>query len=1273
MRNLVTRSAVLKLSLAALLMLFAAVSNAQDAASVTGVVTDSTGAVISGVVITLSNPSTGATFTAKTDNSGSYRFADIPPGPGYKETFSRDGFSSVAISDVTLSVGITRTQNAKMSPGKNIETVQVSVGGETVTLDTSDASIGNNMTIEQLNQLPVYDRSTGINTLFVQQPGVDSFQGAVTGARIDQSEVTVDGLDVDDLATGQTFYLTTPAPVDSVQQFTGTVAGLTPGVGTGSGGQFQLVTKNGTNSFHGNLNEYHRDTTTVANTWFNNLVGLPRTPLIRNQFGGDIGGPIKRDKIFFFFDWADSRIVQSSTAERVVPLDVFRNGTLNYINSGSGCGDSSRVNGQTNTNPCITTLTNTQLAQNYDPAKIGFDTDELAYINSRYPHANDLSQGDGVNTGGYRFTTPAPTNRSTYVGRVDYTMTPTQKVYGRFTITRLNAISVLPEFPTDPLTHPEYDRSYAYVVSHVWQIGSNKVNQIYYGDNISKLNFPDLYNPTGPNQYSFSGFDDPYTAYNGQKRRVPIPVVRDDFNWQKGAHSLSFGGTFKFIKTNSNATDDFNFVGVGLQGPALSNGLDPGDRPGDINQGPENVGINDYDNMFASALGVVGTIATNFSYNNKGVALAAGSGSPRSYRHYETELYFGDVWKVSPKLTLNYGVRYQLYSVPYETHGFESVPTQIPLNTYINDRLANAKSGNTSTTSLPFYSYKLGGKANNGPNLYNPSYKDFAPRFGFAYTPYKDQKTVIMGSAGIAYDRTVIDAINFLQDYYSYLFFNQTINNFGSGGATASLATDTRLGASLAYPSTLNPAPQSVAPPYTPYVDGSGNPFGLAAGETNFVIPQNLKDPYSIALTFGVQQELPGHTILKVNYVGRLGRRLLADPDASQVIDVPDYTGGSTQSMSQAFAGLTTQLRANVANLTPQPWFEDVFAPGLGAAYGYGNNTNVVAALAGQYAVRGDISDSIYALAYNTYGTGFVPTNVGIPSQFGTNAYLTNLGNSNYHALLFTVDRNMAQGLRAEFNYTWSHSMDNASQSANNNALFSDTGLICDLLQMRACRGDSDFDVRQEITSNYEYELPFGHNRMFGAHVPRGVDEAIGGWSLSGLISYRTGLAVTPYSDAFLASFDNGDPAIFTGNPADLKVKVNVDHSTGTVYGFAGGAAGAAKVLSEFRGPIGIEYGRRNLVRGPGALYFDAGLGKNFPILEDKLNLVFRADAFNVFNHPNFGVPGAGIIDGGFDGLNIVTNASNFGQISATSAAPSSSAVTADQARVAQFSLRLEF
>jgi TonB dependent receptor len=747
--------------------------------------------------------------------------------------------------------------------------------------------------------------------------------------------------------------------------------------------------------------------------------------------------------------------------------------------------------------------------------------------------------------------------------------------------------------------------------------------------------------------------------------------VRDDFNWQIGSHSITFGGTFKFIKTDSDLTSNFNNVLGGLTG-GLAGGLDAAVRPANIYTSSAGIATTDYDQLFATTLGAIGSISTNFDYNNQGVALAAGSGSHRAYRYFETEAYVGDTWKVSPKLTVSYGLRYQLYSVPYEAHGNESVQfdqnTQKPIlvDNFINTRLAQIGS---AAPVLPISSYKLGGKANNGPNLYDPSYKDFAPRIAFAYNA--NPKTVVNASAGIVYDRTVINAVNFLQDQLSYLFSNTSTVNLGSGSSVDQvLATAPRLGSNLAFNPSLVPAPLPVKAPFSPFVDANGTPFGLATGQVNFITNQNLKDPYSIALNTGIQQELPGHMILRLNYVGRFGRRLLATADANQVIDVPDTSGRSTQSMAQAFAGLTTQLRAvvPVGSLTAQPWFENVLGgAGYAAANGLPNTTNLIAALVGALGSRGDISDMLQTLANYTYNfgfTGLLPNNIGIPSQFGTNAYLTNKGFSEYHGMLLTLNKNLSQGLRFDFNYTWAHSIDNTSLAANNNPLTSatPTGLICDVLQHRACRGSSDFDVRQEISSNFVYDLPFGHGREFLATTPRWMDEAIGGWSISGLPSYRTGVAMNSLSDAFLASFENDDPAIFTGNRRDLRVKINTDHSSNTVYGFAGGLAGATKALNDFQGPVGIQYGQRNLFNGPGAFYFAAGLAKTFPVISEKVNLQFRADAFNVFNHPVFAAPV----------LNIVNNASPFGQITATSTGGGTAAVP-DGARVAQFSLRLEF
>jgi hypothetical protein len=267
MRNWIAKFALLAVFLSGVTVL-----RAQENASMAGTVTDVTGAVLPGATVTLANPSQGLSFKQTTNGQGSYRFANIPPSDGYTATFSHSGFADRVVKSLTLTVGTTRTQNAQLGAAGVNAQIEVSASNQMVAIDTTDAAVGNNMDVQELNQLPVLDRTTGISALLVLQPGVDSFSGAVTGARIDQTGVTVDGMDVNDIASGQTFAIVANAPIDSVQQFNGTVAGLMPAIGTGSGGQFQLVTKNGTNRFHGNINEYHRDTSTAANTWFNNLV-----------------------------------------------------------------------------------------------------------------------------------------------------------------------------------------------------------------------------------------------------------------------------------------------------------------------------------------------------------------------------------------------------------------------------------------------------------------------------------------------------------------------------------------------------------------------------------------------------------------------------------------------------------------------------------------------------------------------------------------------------------------------------------------------------------------------------------------------------------------------------------------------------------------------------------------------------------------------------------------------------------------------------------------
>jgi hypothetical protein len=1234
----------------AFLFLFVALPTslqAQDQASITGVVTDSTNAVIAGVQVELKNDTTGVSFKATTNKLGVYLIANAPPGPGYTATFSAAGFETTVISGLYLNVNSTRTQNASMHVGSVVQTVAVSAQAETVTLNTTDATVGNNFQVQFLNDLPVANRDSP-SALFYQQPGV-TLDGAVTGARVDQTNVTVDGLDVNDEGTGQFGAIVASAPVDSVQEFRGVTAGPLSSAGQGGGGQFELVTRSGTNQFHGALVEYHRDTDLEANNWFNNLSGVPRPPLIRNQFGGNIGGPIKRDKAFFFFDWNSRRDTLSNLEERTVPMASFRNGEVSYPNNTGG----------------ISTLTSTQVAA-LDPLGTGFNPQLLTIIQNRYPAPNDLSgnYGDLVNTAGFRFNAPFPFTENDYVGRVDYNFNANQKIWGRVTFERENATESAIHFPGDPETYPFLNKSYAWVVGESWTIGNNRSNQLSYGETYEDYAFPNTYNPTGVNQYSFGTIDSggtfmdgPYgSAINAQGRTYPIPIVRDDFAWQKGKHALTFGGTFKWESPDGYTYLDYNTPNVGIGGgmqnlntTAPQNSL----RPSDI--ATDSTSQATYDQEFTFALGRYQSVGTTFNYDAKGNPLPLGSKSDAHYRFYETELYFGDTWKITPDVTVSYGVRWQNYSVPYEVNGVESLPN-LNFKQFFGSRIAQSAAGAYGTATdcnptlgqgVPCVNYVLGGKANHAQGYFQPQYDNFAPRLAIAYNPSFDRKTVYTVGGGVIFDHTVVNAIQYQASQYSYLFQASANKPFGtSGNPTASLTNDPRF-SGFSTPPAGPTAPAAISPPFTPFVAG-GQPYGLAnGGAFNEGVSNDLRTPYSIQFNAGVQHEFPQGYLLKATYVGRLGRRLLGQADANQLIDFPDSIGNSGQTMGQAMGLAEQNLRAGTP-IQPQPWFENMLFPGIGGDFGFNNNTDFVMNGLAPLPFRGDFADTIQALSFYSayFGIPIIPDNVGMGSQFSEFTYYTNMGRSNYNGFLLTLHKNAGYGLQFDLNYTWSKSLDNVSVIANAPAI-GGYGFICDALRSGNCYGNSDFDVKHDLNGNFIYELPFGRGKMFGGTASYWANEIIGGWEISGLPTWTTGHPFFAAANAFVAGYANDAPAILVGSKSDLGMHI---HKNGnTVYAFTKERATKA----DFTGPVGFQIGGRNNLRGPGYADLDLGLGKTFPLYKERVNLKFRADAFNSLNHPSFNNPS-----------NDITEASGrFGVISST----------ASGARVLQLALRAEF
>ena len=1256
---------------------------AQDSASMVGTVTDASGAAIPGASIELANPATGKSYKTVTGQNGSFTFANVAPGPGYKATISRDGFRTTVLSGLYLNVAATRTQDVKLGVGAVSTTIEISASAQDVTLNTTDASVGNNFEVQYLNELPISMRDSP-TALLTQQPGMTQ-DGSATGARTDQNRLTLDGLDVSDMATGailmtasQNSTTTTlhtiigNAPVDSLQEFRGTTAGELASNGNGGGGQFDMVTKSGSNHFHGNINEYHRDTDLEANEWFNNFDGVPRSPLIRNQFGGNIGGPIWKDKAFFFFDYNGRRDTLAGQAVRTVPTDSFlKSNTITYYTNIAA--------GTTNSIDAATVA-------KYDPQGHGFSSSMMQTIGARYPSPNDFSgdKGDLLNTAGFRFNSPTPYKENNYVGRLDLNPFPNHHLFSRVTYNKTNAVHSPVQFPGDPETFPYLDTSHAWVVGWDWSIGTNKTNSLIWGDTIANLGFPVTYNPQGANQYSWDGdptggsfLDGIYAGAGGaQARYFPIPVVRDDFQWNKGRHNFAFGGTFKYPSPHFSVYSDYNSPNLGLGGGVL--GVTDTDAnwqfsPADLDRNQTSKTI--YDSAFVFGLGRFSSAGATYNYTAAGNTVPQGTGLQTKFRYYETEIYFADTWRITPSLTITYGLRYQNYTVPYEVHGIESVQSEAFWD-YMHARIAQSAAGVGGDASLPgasagaaaaagtipYITYSLGGKANHGPAYFSPSNLNFAPRVAFAWTPDKGRKLVINGGGGVVYDQTVINAILGEQSGYSYLFQSSGTRNYGVAGdavhspAYNSLLQNPRFTA-LSAPPPLPSAP-AITKPYSPFIgpgdpncSGAAGPCGLAnGGAFNVSVDRHLPTPYNIVYNLGMQQELKGGFILKLGYVGRLGRRLLAQADAEQLIDFPDKLSG--QNLSQAMAALTTWLRQNPSaspsSAPPQPWFEHV----LNQAVAGQTNTGYVASNFAPYPARGDVADTVELMSQY----GLLPANVGMAAQFSENTFFTDMGFSAYNGMLVTLHKNTTHGLQFDLNYTWSHSIDNVSLIANSYA-YSGYGFICDVLRPRLCRGNSDFDVTNYLNGNFLYQLPFGRGRDFAANIPLWANEAIGGWELSGLPSWHTGTPFMANSVAFLMSYSSEDPAILTGSLGPTKTHVTVQNGQVSTF------KNPEQAFDQFTGPVGFQIGSRNNLRGPGFFLLDLGLGKTFPIYKEKVNLKFRADAFNALNHPNFQAPSFQ------NNMSLVAAPSQFGVVPGT-VIPNGS----DQsARVLQGALRLEF
>lgn len=1232
--------------------------------SVRGTITDSSGAAISQASVDLLNSAADVHETTTSDQRGNFQFTQLTPGT-YVLTVSASGFG-VEIKRMELLVDQPSTANFSLKVKS--DTTEVQVVADTLSLNTTDATIGNAVNNVTVQSLPMEGRN--VQDLLSLQPGVlylghalstnttdeneDSRSGATAGARSDQGDETIDGVDNNPELTGYSFTGVLRSTLDSVEEFRVTTTAANAEAGRSSGGQISVVTKSGTNHINGSLYEYNRNTIFAANDWFNKSSelqsGLPNKTgeLIRNTYGAAVGGPIVKDKLFFFANYEGQRTAENQEVTQVVPTALFRAGTIQY----------------TNTSGTTTSLTPAQFASmdpkcfsaGYCPWGPGVDPNSTALMKT-YPLPNSTAVGDGLNTAGYTFSAPDPASLSTYLVRIDYVLSDKHRLFAHANLQGDSQLST-PQFPGQPPSGRNLDNSRGIIGGDTWVISNNVVNSARFGF------IREGYASEGAGSGSYVNISSPANPVaETRSSLVNIPVYNmvDDFTWLKHEHSFQFGGNWRIIQANrgTNLNSFYTATTSGEYDSALAGtgqSLDP-DAFGFPTVAQSFV--TSYSTAAMTLAGPIDSYSLQYNYqaNNStktGTLLPVGATVESGYKSNEVEYYLQDSWRVSHKVTITYGIRHSILQTPYEVHGQQVQPT-VDVEQWFTTRLQQGSLGNTVQ---PPFSFSPSGKANGGKPFWPTAWGNIAPRLAIAYAI--DSKTAVHAGFGMYYD-------NFGQGIVgSY----SQLGAFGLSGKNATAANfggpdnSTRfmgLNTFPAIPSGVVIPPTNITYPFTPPIYGE-------AGAT--ALDDHVHTPYSYAFNLSVQRGLPKGFMVETAYVGRIGIHLLQQRDLGTALDLVDPKSGmdyytAAAMLDQAiYSGVPTSAQAPIA------YWQDLFpdAAGLDAAGtgtpGYTATQNIM------NAYRANPKDS--TIIINSMDTKCNPGCGGqegryFDQQFTSLFAWSSIGTSSYNAGQITVQHPMTNGLQMDFNYTLSKSIDIGSDTERtciNCSTLNSTasGYIVNVYKPRLNRAVSDFDTRHTISTNTLYLLPFGKGQRFANGGGNLTNALIGGWQLSGIGRWTSGL---PFSIKLgpgqVTDWHEVSDVVQTG-----RVPMKRTESKGTVNAFANPTLLNTELTDSFqygggvpiRYPLPGEAGTRNGVRGDGFFGIDTGLAKTWKIAESQ-SVKFDWEVFNTTNSPRFDDNGA---DGGIAN-SIQANGATFGNYSHMLNTP----------RVQQFSLRYAF
>jgi hypothetical protein len=1293
-----------------------------------GTVIDPSGARIAGAHISVVDTATAAEYTTDSGTTGEFSIGNLNAG-SYTVTITRSQFRTGIFRDVKIVVSETYTLTAHLAVGAATESVEVTAGAEVV--ETESATVGTSITGRQITELPFTSRSA--LDLATLMPGAattgrarqTSFDGLPKGS----INITYDGINAQDnlLKSNDGFFTITRPSVDAVEEFSISTAANSAQDGSQGAVQIKMETQRGGNAFHGGGWWYVRNDWFNSNYYFNNLAGLPRQTQRLNQFGGKVGGPLWKDKVFFFVDMDNyNSPVARSFTRNILSTDAA-NGLFTYATNGLQVGNawttctasSPRNNGQA---ACTVNLAAFAAAKG-----LGYTLDPaMAAIIAKAEGARSIA---GVSTStianpwldNATFNQPGNTGPRRFPDiRLDWNATKNDQIsaiyhYSHFSSSPDFLNNANPFLPSGPLSQQlgsQISNRNQWTAAWRRNIGANVSNEVRFGfqtalvaffpdetagyyptaaTNVGTLNVRPVL-PTGlfPAGAAAANIQ-PFLAYNTQGRNTPLGTITDNLSWVKGRHNLSFGGDVTEIRFHQ-------FLNGGRKVQTANLGFSTTDAaPGAFASasfpGISSTSLTAIGQLYGVLTGHVNNYTGTVSVNPTTQQYAPGAPNLTAGKQHEFGFYGSDSWRMRSNLTVTYGLRWEYQGAPYDTlnetfslvNGYAGVWGPSGLNHLFQP---GNLSGSIPTLQL-----------NNGRSWYNTDMSDFAPSLGLAWQPENNipiLKTLLPGGG-----KTVVRA------GYSISYTREGFNNFlsiatSNPGIDASVLANAAAEPCAAPPAgtfgtncvTLNGllggALQSLSTtPATFPATGTFPAVAFVTPSVNAFAP-DLRTPRVQSWSVGIQRELGKDTVLEVRYVANHGTGLWRQDNLNEV---NIFENGFLNEFKAAQANLAANIAGGCGSTfrpmagcstNPLPIMTAAFGSPTSANFSSGTfinflNTGVAGSfantlattrtfmcnLAGSSAFPGTPCPGTSPVV-GPFPSNFFVANPFVGTSTASGAFRTYNGSqSTYNSLQVEVRRRMAKGLQLSANYTF-------SKSLTNNFADSSVGFVgfTSLRNQGYDKGISPWDLRNVFKASGIYELPFGPGRRWstGSGI---LNHIIGGWQVSTIQRWQSGrvFLLTGGTGGTVNQNDSG--VILNGiTPSQLQSMLSprVTPSGTVVYFPSSMVNDNGGLISNAIQPCNTPGAlcQRVFLTGPGYFQSDISVGKKTPITE-RVNFEIRAEVINAFNNVNFFFPG----DEATSVPTASVSSSTFGRI--TNAFRDPNTVDNNGGRIIQLVVRVNF